>query len=100
MKKYSLQILCLIFSMLSFVYFVRLQLVGITAEYTDYERFYNITLKLPFVLVNGMFTAFFILSLWRKRKAKWLCFAYFIFMLAAIFVDNHFYQVINHGQGG
>ncbi len=100
MKKYTLQIIGLISSMLGYMYFVIIPSLGIFLDKTEYDRFYLDTLQKPFMIVNGVFIVLFILSFFFKKYTKYLLLLLVISFIAMYLVDFYYWSTLNHGQGG
>lgn len=103
MKRSLLQFLGLLISLISYSYFVMWIDYGIFMDKTEYDAFYLNTLQTPFMVVNGIFIALFVSSFFStflKTHIKWLFLLFFISSLIMFLVDNHYWNMLNHGQGG
>lgn len=103
MKEYLLPIVGLLASLMSYSYFVMWIDYGIFMDKTEYDAFYLNNLRQPFMIINGVFIASFALSFFStllKKHIKWLFLLFAISCLAMFLVDNHYWNRLNHGQGG
>lgn len=103
MKKYVLPTVGLLGSLMSYSYFVMWIDYGIFMDKTEYDAFFLSTLRLPFMVVNGIFIALFALSFFSaflKNHIKWLFLLFVISCLIMFGVDYHYWTTLNHGQGG
>lgn len=103
MKKYLLQIVGLLVSLMHHSYFVRWIDYGVFVDKTEYDAFYLDVLRQPFMMVNGVFIGLFALSFFSaflKKYTKWLFLLFIISCLIMFWVDNHYWNALNHGQGG
>ncbi len=100
MKKYILQIIGLLLSVISYLYFVLFIDNNIWLDKTEYDRFYLDTLQKPFMIINGLFIGMFILSFFFKKYTKWLIILFVICLIALYFTNNYYWNILNHGQGG
>ncbi len=100
MKKYILQIIGLLLSVLGYLFFVVMPNWNIFLDKTEYDKFYLDILQKPFMIVNGIFLVLFILSFFFKKYTKWLIILYLISFISMYLINYYYWSILNHGQGG
>ncbi len=100
MKKHLMNIVGVIFSVISYLYFVFVLDTAFIGGKTPYESFYLANLQQPFQIVTLTFIALFIGSFFAKKYTKWLWIVFVIACVIMFLINNHYYSILNHGQGG
>ncbi len=88
---------------MSYCYFVLVLDTAFILGKTEYQHFYLASLKQPFQIVTVTFIMLFIGLFFVKQYqqyTKWLWLAFIIACVVMFLVNNHYYNVLNHGQGG
>ncbi|MDP8171597.1 hypothetical protein QJU96_09915 [Pasteurella skyensis] len=83
------------------VCFFQLNRAGFILDKSEFDYFLNDYYFPTLLTINSLFLAILVWILMKKQQYKLAFYlSYITFILLSFFVYNHFYNYMNHGQGG